>query len=67
MANLHDFYQSNERFRLYVDRWTANEKVPAREVLDYALTREVASVYMYEGEKSGNLVVSTHMPMEECV
>ncbi|MCM1191998.1 MAG: hypothetical protein NC123_18280 [Butyrivibrio sp.] len=65
MANLHDFYQSNERFRLYVDRCAANNRVPVEEVLGYALTRKVASAYM--DQASGAAVASTYAPVGECV
>ncbi|MCM1058653.1 MAG: hypothetical protein NC517_13785 [Firmicutes bacterium] len=65
MADLYDFYQSNERFRLYVDRCAANNRIPVEEVINYALTREVAQSYM--DQASGIAVASTHMPIGECV
>ncbi len=65
MINLKGFYQSNERFRAYVDRFAASRGVPAEDILRLALTREVAQSYI--GDEQGPRVASTYAPIGECV
>ena len=62
--DLKHFYQSNNRFRGYVDRCAANDCVVADEILSRALTREVARYYL--DEEPGRTVASTYAPMGEC-
>ena len=63
--NLKHFYQNNNRFRGYVDRYAASDGVTAEEILSRALTREVDRYYL--DEEPGHTVASTYAPMGECI
>lgn len=67
MIDLRELYQSNERFRGYVDRCATTYRVAAEEILSHALTREVAQSYLAEDEEPEHTVASVYTPIGECV
>lgn len=65
LEGLKEQYKEDKRFKRYVDRFAARDRLPLEDVLRQAVVREAAGYY--REEKEGNIVRSTYVPMGECV
>lgn len=64
-----DLYNSNAKFKAYVDRCCKQDKRSVEDMLSLALVREVGKGYLGEVLKTGRVLIvnSTYELMGECV
>lgn len=44
--NMQDLYQTNDKFKAYVDHWSVKHQTPVSDVLQYKITALVANQYL---------------------